>query len=257
MKTWVKWLLAVIKWAFFIFLLIAPIFVIKYLFEIKYLDNDNWGELIGGCLGYYGTIILGIVAISQTQISLRQNAKTFIADKYSVIKIRKECVIQTITNDLTAYENRHKYHMNQFYISYKNDFAFDESLRFVDLIFNYDSVGFLINSLKIKAITINYKEKLFINSKVITDLCENPKKSCGQMEVVFMLTENEFNGFNEALRKGQLILNFTFEIISAVGVKMTENIEVNFSSGNSHIKIFDKEQYLSIGTTSYSYLQGE
>ncbi len=257
MNKCVKWILFVIIGALFVALLIAPHFVIKHLFEIEYLTKENWGEIIGGCLGYYGTIILGIVAILQTQISLKQNAKTFIADKFSVIKLKKKCVVLTVQNDLTSYENRHKYHMNQFYVSYEKNFDFNKKLSFVNLVFNYDTIGYLINSLKIKAVTINYGEELFIDNKVITDLCENPKSNCGQIEVVFMLTKNEFTKFNDLLNDGQLILNFTFEIISGVGVKTIENIEVNFGYGNASIKINNTEQKLEIGTTSYNYLQGK
>ena len=94
-----KW--KIIGWIIAIVLLVAPYFVINYLFEKGLLTKDDWGQILGGCLGYYGTIVLGIVAIIQTQISLKQNKitleqneETFKADKYSSIKIIGDCTFR-------------------------------------------------------------------------------------------------------------------------------------------------------------------
>lgn len=65
-----------------IFLIIIPIIVLVIMFKLNYINKSDNAEIVGGCLGYYGTVILGIVAVIQTQISLKQNAETFISEKY-------------------------------------------------------------------------------------------------------------------------------------------------------------------------------
>lgn len=243
----------------FFALLICPIFLINHLFEIGNLKGDDWGNVVGGCLGYYGTIILGLVAIIQTQISLKQNADTFIADKYSSLDILGQCSFQSIENNEVAYHNRHTYPVNQYYVNLSNSFQFDEKLKFLKLKMFYKSTNYPINTINLKRITGNYKDIYYIDNSVKTDLCENPCKGCGQLEIVFMLTESELHSYNKLFNEGQLIFAFDFEIISSFNVIMNESIEVNFSSleyQQGNIEFSEQEQEWTIDTTSYKYNKG-
>ena len=49
-------------------LLIIPIIVLVIMFKFDCINKSDIAEIVGGCLGYYGTVVLGTVAVIQTQI---------------------------------------------------------------------------------------------------------------------------------------------------------------------------------------------
>ena len=243
-----------------ILLIIIPIIVLVIMFKLNYINKSDNAEIVGGCLGYYGTVILGIVAVIQTQISLKQNEKTFTADKYSYIKILKDCSFEIIPNNETTYYNQHNYPVNQYYVKLNNDFKFDKNLKYLKIKLLYKNLNYPIKSMKLRGVTGNYKNKYYIDDKILTDLCECPQLDCGQLEVVFMLYQNNLDEFTQLFNDGQLIFVFEFEIISSFDVKIVETVETNFSSLSKNqdlIEFSEEELNWTVKTTSYRYSEGE
>lgn len=243
-----------------ILLLIIPIIVLVIMFKFDCINKSDIAEIVGGCLGYYGTVVLGVVAVIQTQISLKQSEKTFIADKYSYIKILGDCTFQIISNDETTYYNQHNYPVNQYFVKLNNDFKYDKTLNHLNIKLFYKSFNYPIKSIKLRSVTGNYKDKYYINDKIKTDLCECPQLDCGQLEIVFMLNQTNLDKLNQLFNDGQFIFVFEFEITSSFDVKIIETIEVNFSSlrKNQEPKEFSKKELSwTVGTTSYRYSEGE
>lgn len=244
----------------FLVLFLLPFILIKSLYKNKVLTKTNNGEIVSGLLTYYGTIILGSIAIKQTQISLKQNRETFKADKYSAIKILKDCSFEIIDNNTITNYNQNHYPVNQYYVKRNNNFEFDANLRYLNVRLFYTTLNYPIKKISLKKVKGNYTDNYFINSDYITDLCECPSSGCGQLEVVFMLYPHELNALNDLFNDGQLIFVFTFEIISCFDVVMTETIEVNFSPLNNgqKKKIFTSKKFnWTVFTTSYTYNKGE
>ena len=244
----------------FIVLYLLPLIIIAILYKNEVLIKANNGEIVSGVLTYYGTLILGSIAIMQTQISLKQNSETFKADKYSAIKILKDCSFEIIDNNTITNYNQNHYPVNQYYVKRNNNFEFDEKLKCLNVRLFYTTLNYLIKKITLKKVKGNYTDHYFINSDYITDLCECPSSGCGQLEVVFMLYPHELNVLNDLFNDGQLIFVFTFEIISCFDVVMTETIEVNFSPLNNGQKkkcFTSKKLNWTVFTTSYTYNKGE
>lgn len=243
-----------------ILLLIIPIIVLVIMFKFNCINKSDIAEIVGGCLGYYGTVVLGIVAVIQTQISLKQNENTFIADKYSYIKILGDCTFQIISNNETTYYNQYNYPVNQYYVKLNNDFRFDKTLNHLKIKLFYKTFNYPIKSINLRGVTGNYKNEYYIDDKIKTDLCERPNLDCGQLEIVFMLNQNNLDELTQLFNDGQLIFVFQFEITSSFDVKIIETIEVNFSTltKNQKLKKFsEKELSWTVETTSYRYSEGE
>lgn len=236
-----------------IFLFVLPVVIIPIFFKCNLLNCDDWGNIIGGCLGYYGAVILGVVATFQTSIALKQTEKTFKADKYSSLNVTKDCDFQLIKNNETFETNRHKYNMNQYYVCSENNFEFNPNLKFLKLRFLYKTNGSPINEIKLKNIILNYDQNFFVDENVKTDLCVNAEVGDGQIEIVFMLTQEQLKNFNKLLNDGQFILNFEFIIKNCFNVKIFEKIEMNFNKPEQTIKFTKQKLTTQIETTSYNF----
>ncbi len=243
----------------FAILFALPIIVIPILYNKNLLSLLDNGDIVLGCLSYYGTLILGIIAISQTQISLKQNAEIFISEKYALIKIKPKCSFQLLKNTKLNYKNIHNFPVNQYYVGLDNNFDFNENLKFLKLTLFYTSENAPINKINLKAINFNYQNDFYVDSLINTSLCENLKENCGQIEIVFRLSKTNLKELEKSINNGTFILIFKFEIISGFNVSMNEEVEINLSSlefGDSPIKFSKNEKFWTIETTSYTYSKG-
>ena len=242
-------------------LLVAPYFVITYLFEKGLLTKNDWGQILGGCLGYYGTIVLGIVAVIQTQISLKQNKitleqneETFKADKYSSIEIIGDCTFSRAINNETAYKNRQMYPLNYYCVAFnKKDFEFNKELIFICIAFKYKNENYPLDKLNLKSATFKYDEELYVDQNIKTDLCQVPKTEEGVFKIMFMISEDKLKYLNDTLNKGLFILNLNFEVESFVGVKLKERVEVNLSKYPVATDLIAFENSFDYGIRSVSY----
>ena len=230
------------------------------------LGKSDWLAFLGSFLGFIGSTILGLVAILQTQIALKHNKEVFMADKYSTIKIRKDCYFELLENSLTRYKNIHKYPVNQYFVKSNKNFDFNEDLVMLNLQMYYDSVNLPIKKIELNEIRISYQWDMFVNRLITTDLCSKPKSKeddeYGQLEIVFILTKEELESFKKLLKNNLLIINFNFQIISSFNVVMNENIEINMRAPNKKDYLgkklkLDKGFNWCIDTISYNFDKGE
>ena len=243
-----------------ILLLIIPIIVLVIMHKLDYINNSDNAEIIGGCLGYYGTVILGIVAVIQTQVSLKQNAETFISEKYALIKIKPECSFQLLKNTELYYKNIHNFPVNQYYVGLDNNFDFNKNLNLLKLKLLYYTDNAPINKMNLKAINFNYQNDFYVDNLINTSLCENLKENCGQIEIIFRLSKTNLKELEKSINKGTFILIFKFEIISGFNVVMYEDIEINLSDleiGDIPMRFSKEERDWTIETTSYTYSKGD
>ena len=243
-----------------ILLIIIPIIVLVIMFKLNYINKSDNAEIVGGCLGYYGTVILGIVAVIQTQISLKQNAETFISEKYALIKIKPKCSFQLIKNTELTYKNIHNFPVNQYYVGLDNNFDFNKNLNLLKLKLLYYTDNAPINKMNLKAINFNYQNDFYVDNLINTSLCENLKENCGQIEIIFRLSKTNLKELEKSINKGTFILIFKFEIISGFNIVMYEDIEINLSDleiGDIPMKFSKEERDWLIETTSYTYSKGD
>lgn len=241
-------------------LLIIPIIVLVIMFKFDCINKSDIAEIVGGCLGYYGTVVLGTVAVIQTQVSLKQNAETFISEKYALIKIKPECSFQLLKNTELNYKNIHNFPVNQYYVGLDNNFDFNKNLNLLKLKLLYYTDNAPINKINLKAINFNYQNDFYVDSLINTSLCENLKENCGQIEIVFRLSKTNLKELEKSINNGTFILIFKFEIISGFNVVMHENIEINLNSleiGDIPMKFSSEERDWTIETTSYTYSKGD
>ena len=70
-----------------ILLLIIPIIVLVIMHKLDYINNSDNAEIIGGCLGYYGTVILGIILFKEPVSAVRLLCIAFIITGITGLKL--------------------------------------------------------------------------------------------------------------------------------------------------------------------------
>ncbi|MBQ9795511.1 MAG: hypothetical protein IJW36_00930 [Clostridia bacterium] len=247
-------------------LLVLPAIVLPIMFHFDVLNSNDWGNLTCGLLTYLGTIILGIVTTTQTNISLKQadksiaqTEKTFKSDKYSIIKFTHKSIFEILPITEDFKKNIYEYPVNQFVV-YEKDGQFTEKALAITL--KYKADGHILNDIKLKNFSINYckpnRQPYFIDTKVKTDLCETPETDDSQIEIILMCSKGTIEEINELLNKGYLLLNLSFEIKSASNVIVQENVTINYGDTKDKKIVFkETPKTRRIGNISYNYIQKE
>lgn len=256
-RQWLYYLGIILKWILIVavvsVLFVAPVIVIWYMFSKKLLDSNDWGEIIGGCLGYYGTIILGLVAIFQTRQALKQSSETFIADKFSTIRIQDRCYFKLVKMNKVFKEQMYQYPINQF-IVYQDKKNKDKK-QSLSLTLKYNVQNQILNKLILKGIRINYSTEFYIDSKIVTDICETPKTDDNSLEILFVCDKNIINKMCSLIEQGKFILELRFDVVSGCNVSMQETITLNFSPAelDEKLKLSEENRIWSIDNVSYNY----
>ncbi len=240
----------------FVGLFLLPIATIIVLWKKSMISKNDTIDIMSGCLAYYGTIILGIVAVMQTRKSLKQTEKTFTADKYAFIKLRPECSFLHVKNTRQFYDNVHKYPMDAYFVKSDKNFDFNQENHALTFRLYYDTQNNPIHSIDVEDVKLTYNFQFYVDRSVKTDMCETPKKDCGKLQITFILSEKELDEIQELAEKGMLILQLKLKIVSSVGVTMVETVEANYAPTDSHdrkLALKWNDQAWEIDMTCYSF----
>lgn len=204
-------------------LTIVPIVAI--LLSIFVFDVTDIGSFVGGIVSYIGTVILGVVSLSQN-IRLhkleRSSKKTRIQfDGTLTYKV------SSVADDFV--ENSIQAPSNYFLISDNKDFK-GENL--ITLRFPFKVDGYSLKYAILDGVIVNEEEhneqQLFINKNVRTEVVYSVKDKTFQIELAIIAAE--FKKIQQLIKSNDFIISLYYKLISSADV--TTLFITKFNLGN-------------------------